>query len=189
MTDRQKRSLAAVLMIGAAIILLVIDFLVGGGGVTDKLMNAALIVGLIAGLLYIRAGYRKFAAIYYKTFFILYAVQSVYNVAVRIVATVETQTEAAAGTTVFGIVGVVVFFLSALGIILLAAGQNLHKKPSLLIAGINMALVFVFTLVEIIVCEDFPDNYAVYIGSVILAIVAYLFVTDKYVDKDARGAK
>ena len=171
------------------ILLQIIGFLFSDGLITDKVLNAALIVGLIAGIMYVRGGYRKNAAIYYKTFLIIYAAEVLYSVIAEVFRILASFSAFSTAQKVFAIAAVVLRAGAAVCILILAFRKDLMKKKSMLLATTHLMTVWVATILEIIAFRDFSQYYSIYLGGLLLSVLAYRFVVDKYADKDARGAK
>ena len=150
--------------------------------VTDRLLNGALIVGLLSALLYACAGYEKNVAKYYKVFMMIYAAAMVYSVVAGILY-----------ASAHGISKPVILassiptVIASLLAIFLAFIKNLGKKLSTMFATLILILVCCALLYRVIVLGDFAPYYSIYIGNVILTVMVFLFVKNKYADKDRRG--
>ena len=182
--DAKKKAnlivIAALIVI--ALVIEIMGVIDGNGLVTDKILNGILVIGLLAGLVYLYTGSVKGSAKYYKVFMIIYAIELVYSVVAGI-----CYSNALAAWGAADIIGLVLTAVSAVCIIVLAFGKDLGKKKSVLFALLNLILVCVNTLIGIFVFGNLASHYSIYIGNVILAVVTFLFVLNKYADKKARG--
>ena len=155
-----------------------------GVSVTDKISAAALIIALTSGLLYIVSSYKKNANGYYKGFMIIYALQSVYTVIAKLCH------DLANGMNLpFMILTAVLMVVIAVCIILLAFVKNLGASKSLKLAAINFWVSTVSAVIGIVFHGAATRLPEFMLTPIIISVLAFVFVSAKYADKEARGAK
>ena len=152
--------------------------------VTDKITAAAFIIALTSGLLYIACSYKKNANGYYKGFMIIYALLSVYNIVSKL------YHELAVGMNVsLIIITTVCVTVGAVCIVLLAFVKNLGVSKSLKLAAVNFWVSIGSAVIGMIFTKGFVASPQIWLSTIIIAALAFVFVSAKYADKEARGAK
>ena len=155
-----------------------------GVSVTDKISAAALIIALTSGLLYIACSYKKNANGYYKGFMIIYALQSVYNIVSKL------YHELAVGMNVsLIIITTVCVTVGAVCIVLLAFVKNLGVSKSLKLAAVNFWVCIGGAVIGMIFVKGAIARPEFWLSPIMIAVLAFVFVSAKYADKEARGAK
>ena len=152
--------------------------------VTDRVSAAAFIIALTSGLLYIASSYKKNANGYYKGFMIIYALQSVYNIVSKL------YHELAVGMNVpLIIITTVCVTVGAVCIIILAFVKNLGASKSLKLATVNFWANIGTIALSMIFTKGFVARPQIWLSTIIIAALAFVFVSAKYADKETRGAK
>lgn len=170
----------AVLII-AAIVLRVINIgKMSGIAIVDALVCA---IGLLSGLIYSLNGYKKDAAKYYKVFMLLYAVDSLISF-VAILSLYGISFSSANQINLIHAIHLVILVCTCL----LAFAKDFGKSNSKTAAWVILILTGIKLINDIttgaIVSVDFA-SLAIFIQ----AIIAFVLVSHKYADKEARGAK
>ena len=149
----------------------------------DRIFNVAILLSLIAGLIYSFCLYRKNAAKYYKFFMIIYALTAI-DIAVVHTIGLFTNSERFS----FGFM-YVISVISAIYICILAFALNLGKKNSYTLALTNFGLSIMMFIYDLTGLGDGIQLPATIYGSLVLSWLCVVFIARKYADKDARGAK
>ena len=153
------------------------------GGVAIGLISIVLnMVALTVGLIYLLRGYKKEAANYYKAFMWILVVAELFEAVARICSFVNARP-----FEIFACILPFAFFL------LLAGAKDYGKKVSFIL---SIALLLSMIL-QIIPAVAFLRNtrsmitYVVidFIGQFVIAGITVIMVCEKYIDKEARGAK
>ena len=187
MEGRNKASSAiAVLLIGVAFILQIVGFLKPNALITRTILGLLLMVALAAGILYLFFGATKRSAKYYKFFMYIYAAEAVYSVVAQIIGASASGWGTSAAC-IINVLSIAANVCAAVCICLLAFRKNLMKKPSLTLAWLNLIVTAVFWALYFVVLGGFADLYPLFVGKVVLTLVALIFVKQKYADKDLRG--
>ena len=145
---------------------------------TSTVLN---IVALVAGFVYLSMGYKKNAAVYYKTFmWILVVAEIIENTAIFSMGTSSVS------NTLEVILALVLF-------VLLAGAKDYGKTKSNIIA-IALVAINVYAVISLFSMLDQFGAMAMgvmfdQIGQLILASTTALMVCGKYIDKTARGTK
>ncbi len=188
MEDQKKASSAiAVLLIGVAFVLQIIGFINPNTLATDIILGILLMLGLGSGILYLFFGATKRAAKFYKFFMIVYAVEAVYAVVAGITFATSVPGWGTPAACIFNVLGIAADVCVAVCVCLLAFRKNLMKKPSLTLAWLNLIVSVVVWALSFLVLGGFADLYPLFVGTAVLALVALIFVKQKYADKDLRG--
>lgn len=182
--NRSKGAIAGIIVVIIALIIEVMGLFNNNLLITDKMVNCALIVGLIAGLIFAFNGYKKNDADMYKVYMIIYAVALIINA----VAGVFISNNMPSWTAI-DYLAMILVVISIIAILILVFVKNLGKKVSESLVLYNMISTCGFSLYQIITLGDFVPYYSIYIGNILLSIIAYIFVKFKYADKASRGAK
>lgn len=182
--NRSKGVIAGIIVITIALISEIIGLFNNNLLVTDKMVICVLIVGLIAGLVFAFNGYKKSYADMYKVYMSIYAVALIINAVAGI-----AFSNISPSWTFPDYLGMILIVISIVAILILVFVKNLGKKISESLALYNMIATCGFSLYEIIILGDIASYYSIYIGNILLSIIAYIFVKFKYVDKASRGAK
>ena len=183
-TSRRKGAIVGIIAVIIALIIEVMGLFNNNLLITDKMVNCALIVGLIAGLIFAFNGYKKSDADMYKVYMIIYAVALIINAIAGIFIANNTPS-----WSFIDYLGIILIIISIIAILLLVFVKDLGKKISESLVLYNMIATCGFSLYEIITLGDFVPYYSIYIGNILLSIIAYIFVKLKYADKESRGAK
>ena len=155
-----------------------------GYTVMDRIASVAFIFGLLSGLLYIASGYKKNANGYYKGFMIIYALQSVYAVIAKLCH------DLAFGLyTPFVIIPAVCMGIAAVCVVILAFVKNLGVSKSLALAAVNFWVSTGGAVLAMILVKGFAARPQLWLPFITIAALAFEFVIEKYVDKEARGTK
>ncbi len=173
-------------LIFIALVLQVIQLLNSNNIITDKIVNLALIIGLIFGFVYALENFKKGVAKYSKAYMLIYAITSTYNVIASIISCIYDT------TAVMSSVDIVITFVMVIPAFCeasLALRKDLGEKKSFNLVLINMIVILAVAVFDIIYYKDFAQYYAMYIGSVLLALITVIFVKEKYIDKTMRGTK
>ena len=187
MEDQKKASSAiAVLLIGVAFVLQIVGFINPNTLATDMILGILLMLGLGSGILYLFLGATKRAAKFYKFFMCIYAVEAVYAVVAEIIAA-SVPGWGTLAACIVNVLSIAANVCAAVCVCLLAFRKNLMKKPSLTVAWLNLIVTVVVWALSFLVLGSFAKFYPLFVGTVVLAIVALIFVKQKYADKDLRG--
>lgn len=182
--EKKKTFYLVSTLIFFALLLQIIQLLNSNNIITDKIVNIALIIGLIFGFVYALENFKKGVAKYSKAFMLIYAITSIYNLIASIISCIYNT---ATGLNVVDIVITFIMIIPALCEISLAFCKDLGKKKSLNFAFINFFIIFALALFDFIYYKDFAQYYAMYVGSVLLALITVIFVKEKYIDKATRS--
>lgn len=183
-TNRSKGAIVGIIVVIIALITETMGLFNKNLLITDKMVNCALIVGLIAGLVFAFNGYKKSSADMYKIYMVIYAVALIINAVAGIFISNNMPS-----WTFPDYLGMTLIVISIVAILILVFVKNLGKKISEALVLYNMIATCGFSLYQIIILGDIASYYSIYIGNILLSIIAYIFVKLKYVDKASRGAK
>lgn len=155
-----------------------------GVSIMDRVAFVAFIIGLLSGLLYVVSSYKKNANGYYKCFMIIYALQSVYAVIAKLCH--DLAAGLYAPLSIFTTVCVAV---GAVCIVLLAFVKNLGVSKSLKLAAVNFWVSIGSAVIGMIFVKGAIARPEFWLSPIMIAVLAFVFVSAKYADKEARGAK
>ena len=137
---------------------------------------------IISALIYATKGYKKDAAKYYKAFFFLYALYTLFSTVAAVYSTLTRDYE-----KVF--TNEILLGLVAIDAFVLAFGKDLGKKKSI---GFACAMLILQLISSFRVFILYPDRITIlitYFVRIVIACIACTFVVAKYADKESRGAK
>ena len=140
-----------------------------------KVDSIVCIIALVFGLFYSLNGYKKDAAKYYKSFMYLFFVSSVLSLLVPSIAPLSGKTNYFIAS-----INVIILVLVFLLAFIKDLGVNKSTNISMLILILN--IVKLFYNVQITV-------FLLGFSNLVLACILCVFVSAKYADKEARGAK
>lgn len=180
----KKANLLNTVLVIVTIVLEVIGLLLMLGPSSDFILDILNIVALLCGLYYIATGYKKSSANFYKIFMYLYAFEAIY-------ATLSCIITCSNDVNAFVFILEILFnVFHVLLVSCLAFIKNLGKKASIRLAEINVICAIASVILfGIIIVKDISLFLDLYLGSILVAILALVFVIAKYENKGNRGAK
>ena len=181
MFDRKKR-----IFIGIIMTVLIVACAVSNVYLLTVSERVMPIVGTVLNLLalacavvYCTYGYQKKASVFYKVFFLFYAIHlltGTYGMVVDF------------NGSLLAAITVLAFAISFANVLMLFILDNLGKKKATVIAVINILIWFGFLLHHFIFRSDDIGIYTIRMASYLLsAILTSVLVYAKYADKEERG--
>ncbi len=152
------------------------------------LSDGLLIISLICALIYMYKGHGKDSAIYFKIVIYTFLVSTIISVIVNMVITPKESLGSLLVTTMIALIG---FCMIAA----VAFLENLGRKRSLALAGINLLMRFLIFVIVTLLFIFVPRARQTQSISVIyrtivlvtLSAVIYINTCCKYIDKEERG--
>lgn len=144
------------------------------GTVLEKIKTICVMVTLLFGFFYAFFGYKKNAAVYYKTFFIMYAVSI-------LLSAISNITQGSGH-----VIGMCISLITLCAVVVLAFAKDFGRERTKFTGYFILALALINIVITAINIGGFP----VVIGAVeeaALAAVACVFIGAKYADKNRRG--
>lgn len=139
------------------------------------------VISLLFGIIYILNGHSKNVAKDYKMFMLFYAISTLFAVMVPSLDLVNGRS----GLPLYA--AIVIDLATSICAFVLAFGKDLGHKKSILFV---LVALFVSVIKLFINTIDLDLSHSIpTIAHLMQAIIAYLFVSAKYEDKEARGTK
>lgn len=139
------------------------------------------IVTCVAGLIYALYGYKKNAAMYYKTFMFFFSITNIMQAVTDIIKTKDMSFE----SNISGVLRIVICIIA----LILTFAKNLGKSSSMTLAYVmlitgSVNIIRLFVLYH----SDLP-LFISNIRDLSMIVIGFLFVIEKYIDKESRGAR
>ena len=166
-------------LIAIAIVLRLINF--KDISLYAKIDAAVCVISLLFGLLYSINGYSKDVAKDYKMFMLFYAISAMVSIIVPVLDLLNV------GIGSLKFVSVAIDAITTTCAFMLAFGKDLGYEKSIKYVTLALSVSIIKLLLNIVKLDfthSIPSS-----AHLIQAIIAYVFVSAKYKDKEARGTK
>lgn len=149
--------------------------------ITIVILSIVNIVTCIVGLIYALYGYKKDVAKYFKAFMLFFCVSNLSQVIIDLITTKSMDF----GSNISGVLRTVICVIT----LILTFAKDLGKSTSMGLAY-TMLITGVVNVLRILVLYNNDLLLTIInIGDLLMIIIGFLFVIEKYIDKASRGAK
>ena len=143
--------------------------------------NIMYAIACIAGLVYVLYGCKKDVAKYYKLFLLLFSFVTLLNVVTDLFALKARNID----SSIFGVLGTAICVIA----MVLTFAKDLGKSNSMGLAYAMLALCAANSITTFVLCSNILGPTVSAAKNLIMVIIGFLFVIEKYNDKESRGAK
>ena len=150
--------------------------------VAFKYVQCSIVVlSVLSGFAYALGGYKKNAAKFYKGFMLFFCIESL----VQLIYDVLSSSAISATSPISSIFATIV----CVNLCIITFATDLGKKTTVSLAYSVLAVLLINAVRMFVLYSSNIMLLCNYITQVILAVIACMFVAEKYADKTARGTK